>query len=336
VASSDQNTNGSEFVERLRARFAPSDRSGLRDDESPRRRGIIISICVLISLVLWFTLSMRNTYTIQLDIPTQVVNMDEDSALLERPPETVQVQVQGEGIELFGMQFNRPTVLIDAEQDQVDFDALLNTLPKEIAYQSVTPRVFNLEKERRISKKIPVRLTGTIETSEARELLYPPRLDPDSIVVSGARSILSDLTYWPTERIRQTGLQDSLNLRVALSDTLNGLVNKSDVVVTLTAMAQQYTEGEREMLVQVTGVPSIQRVVSLEPDMVLVRYRVPLNKFDAAQRAADFFATVSYDEIRADTTGRITPTIDYPEDLRLRIVEVKPSALRYYERLVDQ
>jgi hypothetical protein len=337
VASPDKNKrNGSEFIERLRARFTPAERTGLRDDESPRRRGLMIALCVLIAIVLWFTLSMRHTYTVQFEIPTQVVNMPEDMALTEKPPATVQVQLQGEGIDLFGIRFNRPTVQIDAEQDEVDFDALMNTLPEEVSYRSVSPQIFNLQKERRVSKKIPVRLRGQIETSASRELLYPPQLEPDSIVVSGARSILDSLTYWPTTPVVEEDLRDSLHIRVPLSDTLSGLVNRSSVDVVLTAVARPFTEDFREFQVQVTGVPSDQRYVSLEPDVVTVRYRVPLALYDAAGQAADFFATVSYDDIRDDTTGRVRPTLDYPEDLHLRIVEINPSALRYYERLVDQ
>lgn len=337
MASLNQNNqSGNEFIERLRARFTRTDRTGLRDDESPRRRGLITSLCVLISIVLWFTLSMRNTYTVQFEIPTQVVNVPEDMALTEKPPATVQVQLQGEGIDLFGMQFNRPTVQINAEQDQVDFDALMSTLPEDVSYRSVSPQIFNLQKERRTSKKIPVRLRGQIETSAARELLYPPRLEPDSILVSGARSILDSLTYWPTVPVIEEDLRDSLHMEVLLSDTLSGLVNSSNTKVVLTAVARSFTEGIRQFQVQVTGVPSDQRYVSLEPDVVTVRYRVPVGLYDAAEQAADFFATVSYDEIRADTTGRVTPTLDYPDDLHLRIVEINPSALRYYERLVDQ
>ncbi|HMB90565.1 MAG TPA: hypothetical protein VKP65_06945 [Rhodothermales bacterium] len=337
MASPGQNNqSGSEFIERLRARFARAERTGLRDDEGPQRRGLMISLCVLISVVLWFTLSMRHTYTVQLEIPTRVVNMPEDMALSEKPPATVQVQLQGEGIELFGMQFNPPTIDIDAEQDEIDTGALMNTLPEEVAVRGVSPQIFNLQKERRISKKIPVWLQGRIETSAARELLYPPRLEPDSIVVSGARSILDSLTYWPTEPIVEADLRDSLHVRVPLSDTLSGLVNRSNVAVMLTAVARPFTEGIRQFRVDVTGVPSDQRYVSLEPDVVTVRYRVPVALYDAAEQAADFFATVSYNEIREDTTGRVTPTLDYPEDLHLRIVEINPSALRYYERLVDQ
>jgi hypothetical protein len=47
----------------------------------------------------------------------------------------------------------------------------------------------------------------------------------------------------------------------------------------------------------------------------------------------DFFATVSYDEIRQDTTGRVQPDLVLPENVVLRDVEMIPQTLGYYERI---
>ncbi len=324
------------LLERLRARFMRPRSDAHHGDEPPSRRGLAITTSVLISVVLWFTLSMRETYTVQVELPTEIVNLADDMALLEQPPASVQVQVQGGGIDLFGLKLKKPNAQIDAAQDEIVLDDLVLNLPKGVVFESVSPRVFNLRKERRIARKIPIQLRARIEAAGTEELLHPPVLDPDSIVVSGARSIVNNLAYWPTTFIRRTGLKDSVVVRVPLSDTLDGLVNKSHLATTLTAVARPFTEGTRQIRVLVSGVPSNQHVVSLEPSTVRVTYRVPLSQYDEVQQADDFFATVPYEEIRADTTGRVTPHLDYPPHLILRKVEVWPATLRYYERLVDQ
>ena len=79
----------------------------------------------------------------------------------------------------------------------------------------------------------------------------------------------------------------------------------------------------------------MQRVVEFEPATVEVTYRIPLSQYEAALEAPDFFATVSYEAILADTTGRVQPEIHQPE-LLLHSVESFPSALRYYESLIEQ
>ena len=322
------------MLDRLRAFFTRPT----RDDgtEGPPRRGLAITMSVLVSIILWFTLSLRKSYTDQIVMPTQVVNLEEDMALAEPAPEAVQAQVRGLGIDLFRLRIDPPTVTIDAAQDEISFEDLTFDLPEDVVFESVSPRTFRLEKEPRVSRMIPIELRFRFETPETFELLYPPALDPDSVLVSGARSVVERLEAWPTVS-GSRAVQDSLVLRIPLADTLEHLVNQSHLATTVTVLAEQFTENQRWLPVEVTGVPSNQRVVSLDPSSIRVTYRVPLSQYDEARAARDFFAIVSYDDIRADTTGRVTPQIHYPPDLLIRNVEIRSQpTLRYYERLVEQ
>lgn len=330
------NSDGPIFLDRLRNWFSRSDHDEGNLPGQPHRRGLAITLCVLVSATLWFTLSLRQSYTDIIEMPTQVINLDDDLALSEAPPPSVQAQVRGEGIDLFRLRIDPPVVRVDAAQSEVSLDDMAFDLPEGVVFESVSPRSFSLRKERRVSRKVPVALRVNFDMQETFDLLYPPALSPDSVVVSGAETIIERLEAWPTEQ-RTFTVRDSLVVRVPLADTLDGLgVNRSHLATTVTAIAAQFTEGERKLRVEVTGVPSNQRVVSLDPSMVTVRFRVPVSQHDKALAARDFFAIVSYDDIRADTTGRVVPTVDYPPDLLIRQVEIlPPSTLRYYERLVE-
>ena len=336
MAQPDSIDESGVFFERFRQWFTRSRSTTGPGGDQPQRRGFAITMCALIAVVLWFTLSLRETYPDVLEIPTQVVNVPEGEALAERPPSTVQVQVRGEGIELFRLHFNPPTLQINAQNDEVSLEDQVLDLPKGVSREGIVPRTIALQKEPRIDKQIPIRLRADIEPIGTHDLLYPPRLEPDSIIVSGARSIINDLEYWPTEYVRYRGLRDSLVVSVPLADTLASLVNKSNISTTLTAIAQPFTSHKRAIDVEMRGAPTSERVVTLVPSVVRISYRVPLSQFERAQQAEDFFATVSYEDIRADTTGRVEPEIHFPEGVILKDVKVTPSTLRYYERLVDQ
>ncbi len=327
-------TEGSVLFEWLRERFTRSRGEAVAGEDQSRRRWGAITVCVLIAVVLWFTLSIRETYTILVEMPTQVANLPDDMALVVLPPASVQVQVSGEGFDLFRLRFNPPTVMIDAAMDDVDF-ATLVTL-QSVETENVTPRTFPLQKEPRISRKIPIRSRAVIEAAELWDFFQEHVLTPDSIVVTGAASIINDLEDWPSEVIRHTDLQDSLVVVLPLADTLAGLVEKSHLETTLTAVALEYTEGSRVFRVEVGEVPTTQWDVSLEPPTVRVTYRVPLSQFEQAREAEDFYATVSYAVIRADTTGRVRPEIIYPGGISLRNPGFSPSTLRYYVRLIEQ
>jgi hypothetical protein len=321
------------LLQQLFSRRAPVG-DGRRPEGGPSK-GTVITICILISTLLWFTFTLQETYTATLDLPVRVVNVPPDQALAVPPPRLVRVQLRGEGYPLVQLYFNPPTITLDARQDVVDLTTLDLNLPRGVVVESVVPQVVELRKEPRVTRRLPVELRVVIETPPTHDLLYPPRVEPDSVQVLGAVSIVNKLGAWPTVSMRLRDVRDSIAIRVPLSDTLRPLVTVTPEAVQLYARVVPFTEGVRELPVRVTGVPSTERVVTLEPATVRVRFRVPLDQYEAAMSAPDFFATVPYEAIRADTTGRVRPIIHLPDGVAVRDIVVIPPALRYYNVLIQ-
>lgn len=323
-------SSGLSLWERLQGLLA---RSQPREEPDGQRKGLAITIATLVSALLWFTFSMRETYSALILLPTEIVNLPGDEALRQLPPPTIRAQVEGEGLALIRLRLNPPVVPISAERDEVVLrDAVVEVL-KNVQLQSVSPSTFTLQKERRITRKIPITLLADIDTPPTHDLVAAPVITPDSVLVSGAASIVASLKSWPTRPFRVKDLRDSLTTQVMLSDSLSGLVLRSVDATTLTAVVDQFTEDTREIDVIVTGEPSSQRLVTLDPSLVRVKYRVLFSQYHEARQAMDFFATVSYDAIRSDTTGRVRPDVHFPRDIVLLDVEMIPSTLRYYQRI---
>ncbi len=307
---------------------------GRRPEGGPSK-GVVITICILISTLLWFTFTLQETYTATLDLPVRVVNLPPDQALAMPPPRFVRVQLRGEGYPLVQLYFNPPTVTLDARQDVIDLTTLDLNLPRGVTAESITPQRVELRKEPRIARRLPVELRVVFETPPTHDLLYPPRVEPDSVQVAGAASIVRELGAWPTVSMRLRDVRDSIAMRIPLADTLQPLVTVTPEAVWVYARAVPFTEGVRELSVRVTGVPFTERMVTLEPATVRVRFRVPLSQYEAAMMASDFFATVPYEAIRADTTGRVRPIIHLPDGIAVRDVVIIPPALRYYNVLIQ-
>ncbi len=319
----------------LRERFTRNQGAPLPGKDMPQRRGFIITMCIVVAVVLWFTLSIGETYTIFVEMDTLVTNVPPDTALAMLPPSSVQVQVRGAGTALFGLRFDPPRLPIDAAEDVVNVSTQVN-LPQGVSAVSFIPQSFTLYKEQLITRKIPIRSRAVIEPAASYDFFSPPVLTPDSIEISGARSVVEALEAWPTVPFRRTGLEDTLTVVVALVDTLAGLVTASHAETTLSTRAHQFSEDSRVLRVEVTEQPTTQRGVELDPPSVTVKYIVPVSQYQAAQRAPDFFATVSYDVIRTDATGRVQPEIHYPTQLMIRPVSIEPSTLRYFISLSNE
>jgi hypothetical protein len=322
------------FLERLRSLFRASDEAEPHDQDP--NRGMAIAVCVMLSFVLWLSLTLQEQRMVTVAFPVEVGGIPSDKALTERPPSSVKVQLQGSGMDLLRLVFNPPTVPASAGEEVINVQEIL-TIPRanDARVQSVTPQSINVKLEPRITREVPVRPRLNVNLASAYELIQPPRVAPGSISVSGASSVVSDIRSWPTDSLTLRDVRDTLQTSVPLQDTLTGLVERSADAVAVTVEAGKFAEETREVTVEVTGVPAGQDLVALQPSTVRIRYRVLFEQLFDSRRSSEFFATVSYSQIRSDTTGYVTPRIHVPSDLVIRDPEPIPPRLQYYTFLSD-
>ena len=319
----------------LNTKFRPSNEQG----ETPRHRGFVIAMCITCSLLLWGFSSISEVYTQTIEVSTRIENMALDEAFVTLPPNTVQLQVEGDGLSLLQLYYNPPDIIIDANHSDVNFiDAVSRSISSNLSIKRVSPLGFNLQKEERTTKQVPVSLHADFNTSITHELVVEPAIFPDSVEISGAPSILSEINAWPTIAYIADDIKDTLVVDLPLVDSLQGLVDLSAQSTRLFLVVEEFTEGSREIEVLIKDVPSIQDYVNvtLDPPVLEVTYRVPLSQFRAAQSARDFILSVSYDDIKDDTTGFIRPHLELPEGLLIRDVNFVPDKLRYYDVLLDE
>lgn len=280
---------------------------------------------------------MSETHTKTIEIATYFENLSQEEAFVELPPKTINVRVKGEGLQLLQLYYNPPSLIIDANERQVSVqDAVRRWLPPNISVEQTQPLVLVLQKENRESKRVPILPRAEISWPATHDIVQDIAVSPDSVEISGAASILEDINFWPTVFFEREDVKDSLNAEIALADTLQGLVDLSLNKTRISAVTAQFTEGNRELEVRLKDIPSMQETVALDPPIIEVRFRVPLSQYQQAQIANDFLASVSYSDIRNDTTGYVVPDIVLPQGIWLRDVTLIPSRLRYYDVLLDE
>ena len=280
---------------------------------------------------------MGETYTRRIELVSAVENISNEEAFLRLPPTSVTAQVKGEGLQLMQLYYNPPRIVIDASGEVVNFrDAVMRQLPPGVNLEQVIPGEFALSKEARITKKVPVLPRTSISWPSTHDLIQPPRVFPDSVEVSGAKTILESLTGWPTLPYEEDDLKDTLSVSIPLADSLSGLVQLERDDVEFTAIVEEFTEGSRELDIMVTEVPSNQSSVALDPPVVEVLFRVPLSHYQQAMKARDFFALIPYDKLRDDTTGFVVPNIELPQGILFMDVYLNPPEIRYYDLLIDE
>ena len=306
-------------------------------DEPPGRRWLAMLLSLVVAVVMWFSFSMRETYPLTMRMPVVIAQTPAGSSLRSRPPETATVTLRGEGWTLLSLARRTPTITVDAEGRVVSLAAALSELglPDGVEVQAVTPQAFDLDLDTETNRRLPIRLRQRIVTEGGFDLLRPPRLSPDSVTVTGAQSLLGTLDAWPTELLVAEDVEDSFTRIVALADTFGGLLRPSVEATRVQVDVGEFTEAERDLMVEVENVPAGVRGVRFDPPRVTAVFRVPTegDTYDRAQNSPRVRAVVDFFDIARDTTrtdGQVPVSPRWPDDLDIRTVTLQPARVGYF------
>lgn len=321
--------------ERIRALLPSAEPVPIDENEPASQRSLAMLLSFVVALVMWFSFSMREEYPVTLRLPVEVARTPAGQSLRAAPPATATVTLRGEGWTLLSLSRRLPTIRVYADAPFVDLAAALQEsgLPAGIEIQSVQPQSVELALDTRTNRRLPIRLRERIGTEVGYDLLRPPTLSPDSVTVTGAQSLLGVLDEWPTEVLTAEGVEESLTRTVALADTFGGLLSPSVRATRVRVDVGEFTEGQRELVVEVENLPVDVEGVRFDPPRVMASFRVPTvgEMYSRAETSSRFRAVVDYFDIRRDTTdGEVPVSARWPDDLDVRDVRLEPSRVGYF------
>lgn len=321
---------GSGLAERIR-----SVRPERRDEPGDRRNGVAMVLSGVIAVFLWFFFSMNASYTIDVEVPLEFA-LPRDMALSVRPPQQARVTVQGDGWSLIPLVRTPQTVRSRVSTSSVDVESAIRDSRQfsDVVIQGTSPERVELQMEDREARLLPIRLVRQLTMAPSYDLLRPPRLAPDSVLVTGAASVIGNLLDWPTVPLVREGIRDSFSTVVALSDTLEGLIVGKQPQATLVSVpVAAFTQGERMLEVEVRNLPAGVREVRTEPARIRATYTVPAEQRadELARTAPDFRVVVDYADILRDTTSRSVPVaVQIPPSLDVRNVNLDVRRVEYF------
>lgn len=304
----------------------------------PRIEKIVVFIVAyIIAVSLWLLVNLGRDYTLNVRIPIQVADMTETTALAEEPPPFATVSIFGEGWKLLNIYNNPPTVLVSAENPVANLTEIVQDnlgSQQDIIIQKVQPGLLNLNMEERISKKVPVIPRVTTEFRRQFDFVGTPRVIPDSVVISGARSRIQNITEWRTRPMELTDVKENLLVELELERGPN-IIELNTRRVQFQANVSEFTEGEIRVFIRTENLPE-NREVRFSPSVITIKYDVPLEEYAAAQEIVPYRAFVPYEDIRADTTGFISPIIaPTTDELNLKLRSYQPRRVSYFKVIRD-
>ena len=301
-----------------------------------REKIIAFSVALFFGLCLWFIVNLSRDYNVTIEVPIVLSNLPDDVTVSSDIPETASVVLTGEGWNLISVYTNPPRVLVNAESDDVNLGEQLRSQVgafSNLNIIQVRPTQLYIQKERRVSRKLPVRNRVNIQFADQYGLLSEPTLSPDSITVIGAESVLDELEYWDTAETEFTNINESVN-RVVQLHSMTGVALEPSTVI-LSMEVAEFTEAEIRVPIRTRNLPS-GRAVSYNPSSIMVRYDVPLQQFSEVQGVRLFNAYVDYSLIEEDDLGTIAPDVEIVDNsYNIRLRSFQPPRVSYF-RIVPE
>lgn len=296
-----------------------------------RERIIVFVVAFILAVCFWFMVNLNRIYNLNVDVPIQSGEVPQDQALAQELPETASVSVTGEGWKLLSFYNNPPSVNVDVTASQVNlYDQVQGQVKamSNVNVSKVQPLILTLDLEPRTSKTVPVRPVLDVSFEGQYGFIGQPELQPDSITISGASSLLDSITDWPTDSLKMNSVARDISQLVKLKSSK--LITLSQQEVQFTGTVSQFTEGEATVPINTRNFPT-ERSISYSPSSITVTFDVPISEYANVEGEQLFRAYLNYQQIETDSTGYVKPNIEQVSgNNHIKIRSFKPQQVAYF------
>ena len=219
-------------------------------------------MCLLASLLFWTAIKLSKDYD---TIETIGINYElpQGLAFAQAPPNSLEARVRATGWELVnqGLSNHERMITIDSLELQENSDGIIS-IRSEVAnafedegldVNPITNERIVIQMERVASKMVPLRLTSRIEYARGFQSSKAPRLDPDSVTISGPISVIDSIFFWMTDSLILTEVIDTVRISTPLKETSISSMTVRPTAVSVAIESQQFTEKSIYVPVEIKG-----------------------------------------------------------------------------------
>lgn len=297
----------------------------------------IVFFSLIFSVLVWLSVNMGNRFQTTVEIPLQIENVRETMGIASPLPETMTLKIQGTGWQLLNamlspnLRYNIDFTSISKTDTVFTYRDLSNrvNLPSEVRILETSPETVFVKLDQKITRSVPIRPALNIQFREGFGMVGEIKIEPESLSITGASSLLKKINSWRTQLIALSDVNAPVSITVPVQDTLRFEVERSQAAVKVSFDVQPIAEKTISNIpVEVYQVPEHRSVVLIPPTISVI-IRSGVNTITPITEK-DFTVYVDYKSILLDTSGTIQPVIVGPDNIR--IVQQNPERIQYVIR----
>lgn len=302
-----------------------------------RKRGHIIIVSAIFGILVWISVSMSEQYQVTVSVPISIDNVPEGRSIRTPVPQALQLKLRGDGWRLASLllgsdlQMHFPLQSLRSGKRAITFaDVAERTADRPgIQLLDMVPDSIFVDLDRTSHRKVAVVLDYTVSFREGYGQVGPTTVTPESVVVTGAETLLRTIDSWSTVRRVYENLKAPMEADLPLASSPIYLVSLSASSVHIRINIEPFAEKVFSGLpVEIRSVAPNREVILIPPKIEIVA-RGGIKQLSNTS-PSDFRLAVDYRMILADTTGIIDPDITAPPGIQ--VVSRRPEHLQYVVR----
>lgn len=298
---------------------------------TPQNLSVII-ISVIFSIIIWGSISLSSDYFAVIEVPLKIINIPKGFSSGSVMPDKILLKVKSKGWKLISMNVASPSefvvpISVDSGLKFINLNNYLsenNWLSEGMQVMDIIPDTISFYIESITTKKLPIEANLNLNFKTGYGLASEIKFIPDSIMVSGPKSILKKMKSILTERKTYNNLSEKIVERIEVKK-LRGFSYSADNLLMSLDVQAIIDKSFEEIPVKVLNVPPDREVV-LIPNSITVSVIGGIEVLGKLSEY-DFSASIEYSEVVVDSTGTVAPEIDFPDNTQL--IYIKPERLRY-------
>lgn len=298
-----------------------------------RKSLIIILNTFFFSLILWFYINMNLSYTYEISVPLNLKSA-KTQGVSNDIPENVDITLRGKGwgiLKLLAAKNLSVNIDISSYKNDAKIDLAQNlpdllNLPPELSVIGINPSYIDVSFDNIVTRMVKVKNNTGITLMDGYTMIGGPRLNPDSVSVTGANSFVSKLKFVNTETVIFRDINAGITKQVRLLDSLGNNLKIDPKVITVSYRVELSAEKTFEDInVEIYGVPQDKEVLIIPPKIsISLRGGVEvLSKLNPA----DIKVGVNFKTIENDEQGYIEPSIELSDELS--VIKSEPQRFQY-------
>lgn len=308
----------------------------------PKKLSIFL-LCLLISIFMWMFIKLTRDYTLDFRFNIAYQNYPKNLVLSEVPDSLLTIGLNAKGFELLSARYlhGKRNILINCRDERVRKNSggfymripvsrllpqISKQLPSSRSIAYITPDTITIRFTEASRKKVPVMIRLTTSFRKQYQLYDRVQMNPDSVYVTAASSVLDTLRFIETMAVVKTNLDESqrfaLPLKLPLSD---GQMRISSDTTEVLIPVEKYTEAEFAVPIVVKGASSNMHLKTF-PDKCIITCMVPVKDFRGID-ASMFSVSVSYNP--GQTKARKLKVELTLSPQKVKILKVSPEEVEF-------